>query len=169
MYIAPGQGTYSPQGTKFWCQQKLLFTSAICCLFQIIDHNSFWKIPYKSIKDHIWPYRKIGQGQPRLIIWANMIVLEHPMMHTMFQCLRPFGSGEEDFSRFLSYMGTAAILIKWPGLYEQTFVPPSYRSIILNLTLIGPVVSEEKMLKVCGRRTTTDDGGLPIIKADQMS
>ena len=26
-----GQGAYSPQGTKFWCQQKLLVTSVICC------------------------------------------------------------------------------------------------------------------------------------------
>ena len=31
IYIAPGQGAYSPQGTKFWCQQKLLVTSVICC------------------------------------------------------------------------------------------------------------------------------------------
>ena len=31
LYKAPGQGTYSPQGTKFWCQQKLLITSVICC------------------------------------------------------------------------------------------------------------------------------------------
>ena len=29
MYIAPGQGAYSPMGTKFWCQQKLLVTSVI--------------------------------------------------------------------------------------------------------------------------------------------
>ena len=31
MYIAPGQGAYSPQGTKYWCQQKLLVTLVICC------------------------------------------------------------------------------------------------------------------------------------------
>ena len=30
-HIAPGQGAYSPQGIKFWCQQKLLVTSVICC------------------------------------------------------------------------------------------------------------------------------------------
>ena len=29
--IGPGQGACSPQGTKFWCQQKLLETSVICC------------------------------------------------------------------------------------------------------------------------------------------
>ena len=92
MYIAPGQEhTAPPQGTKFWCQQKLLITSVICCQFQIIDNNSFWKIhcftffPYKSTRDQIWPCRKIGQGQPRVIIWANLVVLKHPMMHTKIQ------------------------------------------------------------------------------------
>ena len=87
MYIAPGQGgrgAYSPQGTKFWCQQKCLVTSVICCQFQIIDDKSFWKVhcftffPYKSIRDQIWPCRKIGQGQPRVIIWANLVVLKQP-------------------------------------------------------------------------------------------
>ena len=28
---SPRAGAYSPQGTKFWCQQKLLVTSVICC------------------------------------------------------------------------------------------------------------------------------------------
>ena len=31
IYIAPGKGAYSPYGTKFWCQQKLLVTSVIYC------------------------------------------------------------------------------------------------------------------------------------------
>ena len=54
-------------------------------------------------------------------------------------------------------MAMAAILVMWPGQFEQTFVPPSHRSSIWNLTLIGPVVSEEKMFKECGRRRTTMD------------
>ena len=53
-------------------------------------------------------------------------------------------------------MAMAAILVMWPGPFEQTFVPPSHRSSIWNLTLIGPVVSEEKMFKECGRRTMTE-------------
>ena len=32
------------------------------------------------------------------------------MLHTKFQGHRPFGSEEEDFLRFLPYMGMAAIL-----------------------------------------------------------
>ena len=34
MYIVPGQGQTAPRGTKFWCQQKCLVTSFICCRFQ---------------------------------------------------------------------------------------------------------------------------------------
>ena len=48
-------------------------------------------------------------------------------------------------------MGMAAILVMWPGPFEQTFVPPSHRNSIWNLTLIGPVVSE-KIFKECGRQ-----------------
>ena len=48
--------------------------------FYMIDYNSFWKIhcfnffPYKSIADQIWPCRKVGQRQPRGIIWRNLVV-----------------------------------------------------------------------------------------------
>ena len=78
-------------------------------------------------------------------------------MHTNFQGHWPFGSREEDFLRFLPYMGMAASLVMWPRLFEQTFVPPSHGGSIWNLTLIGPAVSKEKMFKECGWRTT--DGG----------
>ena len=44
-------------------------------------------------------------------------------------------------------MGMAAILVIWPGPIEQTFVSPSQGGSIWNLTLIGPVVSEEKMFE----------------------
>ena len=163
---SPGQEHTAPRGTKFLCQQKLLVTSVISCQFQIIDDNSFWKIhcfyffPIQKHRDQIGPCRKICHGQPRIIIWANLVVLKHPMMHTKIQGHWPFGSGEEDFFRLLPYMTMAAILDMWPWPFEQTFIPPSHRSSIWYLTLIGPVVSEEKMFKECGRRrtTTTYDG-----------
>ena len=44
----------------------------------------------------------------------------------------------------------AILVFMWPGPFEQTFVPPSRRSSIWNLTLIGPVLSEEMF--------TDDDG-----------
>ena len=54
-------------------------------------------------------------------------------------------------------MGMVAILVMWPWPFEQTCVPPSHWSSIWNLTLTGPVVSEEKMFKF-KVWTTTDDG-----------
>ena len=54
-------------------------------------------------------------------------------------------------------MGMAAILVMWPGPFEQTFVPPSHRSSIWNLSLIGQVVSEKKMFKEY-------NGGLHMLK-----
>ena len=51
-------------------------------------------------------------------------------------------------------MGMAAILVMWPGPFEQTFVPPSHGGAIWNLTLTGQAVSDEKMFKECGRQTT---------------
>ena len=44
-------------------------------------------------------------------------------------------------------MGMAAILIMWPEPVEQFFVPPSHGGSIWNLTLIGAVLSEEKMFE----------------------
>ena len=84
-------------------------------------------------------------------------------MYTKFQGHQPFGSREDDFLMFLPYVGMSAILVMWPGPLEQTFVPPSHRSSIWNLTSTGPVVSEEKMFKECGwwwRRMTMTEAYL---------
>ena len=56
-------------------------------------------------------------------------------------------------------MDMAAILVMWPGPFEQTFVHPSYGDSIWNLALIGPVVSEEKMFKECRRQTNWQTDG----------
>ena len=59
------------------------------------------------------------------------------MLHTKFQGQRPFGSGEEDFLRFLPHMGMAAILVMSPGPFEQTFVPPSEGDSTLDLASVS--------------------------------
>ena len=56
-------------------------------------------------------------------------------------------------------MGMAAILVMWPGPFQQIFIPPSHGGPIWNLTLIGTVVSEE-MFKECGRWMTTTEAYL---------
>ena len=81
------------------------------CVFDIIDYNSFWNIhcftffPYKSIREQIWPCCIIGQGQTRVIIWINLVVLVHLMLHTKFEGHQPFGFREEDFFKVFTIYG----------------------------------------------------------------
>ena len=114
--------------------------------------HCFILFPYKSVRGPIWSCHKLGHGQPMVNIWINLVVLEHPMLHTKFQGHQPFGSGEKNFLRFLSYIGRVAILVMWPRPFEKSFVPPSHEDSIWNLASIGPVVSE-KMLKEYGWQT----------------
>ena len=57
------------------------------------------------------PVLKLGQGQPRVIIYIKFVEIESPMIHTKFRDHRTSGSGEEDFLKFLPYMGMVAILV----------------------------------------------------------
>ena len=99
----------------------------------------------------------MGQGQLRVIIWTTLVVLPYTMLHTKFQGHWSIGSGEEDFLRFLPYMGMAAMLVMWSRSFEQLFFPKGPGGCIWNLVAIGPVVSEEKSFVIVdGRRT--DDG-----------
>ena len=45
------------------------------------------------------------------MIYIDFIELNPQMLHTKFQGNQLGGSGEEDFLRFLPYMGVAAILV----------------------------------------------------------
>ena len=62
----------------------------------------------------------------------------HLMLHTKFQGNQPRGSGEEDFLRFLPYMGIVAILFIRPRQFEQIFSLPSPGCCKWNLIEIGP-------------------------------
>ena len=115
--------------------------------FHIIEYHCFDQIQcftfslFKSPKDQIWPWWKIGQGQPRVTIWT---VLTHLMLHNKFQGNQPSISGEEDFLSVLPYMCIVAILVRRPGPSEKIFSLQFPGCCILNLIEIGPVVSEEK-------------------------
>ena len=61
-------------------EMTLTFNIHICSFFQLVSGHRlqiFWKINsfhfflWKSLSYQIWPCRKIGQGQPRVIIWTN--------------------------------------------------------------------------------------------------
>ena len=51
----------------------------------------------KNLRDQILPYHKIRQGQPKVIIYIILIVLESQMLNNTFQGNRLSGSGEDDF------------------------------------------------------------------------
>ena len=69
------------------------------------------KIRFEFLYVHDLGPRSTGQGQPRFTIYINFVELESPMLHAKFQGHRTSGSGEEDFQRFLPYIGVSAILV----------------------------------------------------------
>ena len=81
MYIAPGQGQITPWGQNF----------------------------YINIRDQIWPCHKIGQGQPRVIIWTNYDGPKAPMLKPSHKIIDPLVLEKKIFEGFLPYMGMAAI------------------------------------------------------------
>ena len=103
MYIAPGQGQTTPWGQNFYFNINFLslWSFAVSSIKWL--SNSF--SPHKSIRDQIWSCCKIGQGQPRAIIWTNYDGPESPMLHTKPKGNWPFGSGEEDFWRVFTIYG----------------------------------------------------------------
>ena len=65
------------------------------------------------------------------------------MLQAKFQDHRTSGSGEEDFQRFLPYMGVAAILAMLPASCHQIFISLYLKAFIQSLVQIGTVVSEK--------------------------
>ena len=62
----------------------------------------------------ILPWGKKVKRQHRTIIIAILVDLLSPIICEKIKAQGLFGSGEEDFKRFLPYMGMAAILINGP-------------------------------------------------------
>ena len=72
----------------------LIIKFTISTKFQVTGCNNFHHchiFPNKSLSCKICPCRKMGQGQPRVIIWTNYKRLESPMLHTKFR--RNWSSG----------------------------------------------------------------------------
>ena len=59
----------------------------------------------------------MGHGQTRDLIWTTLVVLTYMMLHTKFQGHGSIGSGEEEFLRFLPYMGMVAMLVMWSNSF----------------------------------------------------
>ena len=71
------------------------------------------------------------------------MVLTYMMLHTKFQGHGSIGSGEEDFLRFLPYMGMVAMLVMWPNSFVQIFIPILPQAFIWILVPNDPTVSEK--------------------------
>ena len=57
---SPGAGADSPQGTKFWCQQKCLITSFICSKFQKNIFEVWFYTFFSWFNTYIYP---LGRGR----------------------------------------------------------------------------------------------------------
>ena len=90
----------------------------------------------------------MGQGQPREIIWTILVVFTYTMLHTKFQGHWSVGSGEEDFLRFLPYMGMAAILVMWPNSFVFIFIPILLQAFIWTLVPNCPPVFEKNKFEL---------------------
>ena len=92
---------YSPgAGVDTWCQYlfkniNLLSIWSFVASFSLKGICKFFS--FKHIGDQIYPCRKLGQGQPKVIIYTNFEELELSMQHTRFQDHK---TGEENFYGF---------------------------------------------------------------------
>ena len=94
-------GADNPIRSNFLQKHQSSVSLVICCKFlQLNDLVTVF-----PIQIHWRPCRKIGQGQPMVIIYIISIELDSPMVHAKFQDHQPLGSGEEDLLSFLPYMG----------------------------------------------------------------
>ena len=128
-----------------WGQgQKLTFTfhtliSSISCLHLTtfrsqasrVSKNTVFNLFYRKACYQIWPCHKLGQGQPRIIIWTNYDGLESLMLHTKFPGNWSTGSGEEDFWRVFTIYGCGGHLGHVTSIISSNFhfiVPESFHT-----------------------------------------
>ena len=123
----------------------------------------FHFFPYKCQCDQIWPWPKIGQGHPRVTIYAIYHGPTPQMLHTKFHANRPSSSGEEDFWRVFIIYGHGGHLghVTWTP-YANFRSPIPWR-LHMKFTSIGPVVPEEKMFENVNT-THTQTTALPYDK-----
>ena len=102
-------------------QEYIWFREGILNPKSVIMHFHFFS--YKCLCDQIWPWSKIGQGHPRVTIYAIYDGPTTQMLHTKFRANRPAAPEKKIFEGFLPYMGKAGILVMWPGPHTQTTFP----------------------------------------------
>ena len=147
-------------------EMTLTFNTHICSFFQLVSGHRLqmiWKISnfhiflWKSPSNKIWPCCKIGQGQPRVIIWTNYDGLESPVLHAKFGGNRSAGSGEEDFWRVFTIYGRGGHLGHVTQMPRTNFRSPYPMRLHIKFGFNWSSSFREEDVLNCERRTT-DDG-----------
>ena len=93
------------------------------CSYQLWGHgcnrflkiNNFHLLPYKCLSDQTWPWRKIAQGQARVLIEINITGWHSKSYIPSFYCNRPLVLEKKISEGFLPYMGVGALMVMWPS------------------------------------------------------
>ena len=135
-YESPGSKVIQWSSTSCSHKLHLLIKTTFITNFQAKIFKTFHEILFYHFS--ILQCRKIGQGQPKVVVWTILVVLTYPMLHTEFQGNRLIDSGVENFKDFYH------IFAWWPywscDLDGLTIAPggPTW-----NLITIGPVTFGE--------------------------
>ena len=138
MYIALGQGQTAPRGQSFDVNRNVSSLHSFVASFKKRGENRSWSTQGHNLN-------KLGSTR------APDAAYQLPLSSA-------FWFRRRRFLKVFTINGHGDHL----GHVIWTVWTNSHGGSIWNLTLIGPVVSEEKMFKECGRQTT-DDGGLLIL------
>ena len=130
-----------------------MVTWTVCKILDILTFS-----PYKCLWYQIWPWPKIGQGHPRVIIWTNYDGPESPM--PSFVEIGPAVPEKKIFEGLLPYMGMAATLVMWPGPLRTNFRSPIPWRLHMKFGFNRPFFWRGRRLKMLTDRYT--DNGLAI-------
>ena len=148
-----------------WSEQPLIIIYNQClirikmsCKYNDFGFNSCGKMnisrffPYKCIRNQIWPCHKVGQGQPRIIICANLVGSKSPILHTMSQGHWPY-IPKKIFLKGLYHIWVwwSSWSCDWEHLCKLSFSHPKELPYEI---WIGQVVSEK--IENVDNRPTTD-------------
>ena len=128
----------------------------------------FHFFPYKCLCDQIWPWPKVGQGHPRVTIYAIYHGPTPQMLHTKFHAYRPSGSREEDFWRVFIIYGHGSHLghVTWTP-YANFRSPIPWR-LHMKFDFNRPSGSRGEDVWKCEHDTHTDNS-LAIWQAHQCA
>ena len=126
-------------------------------------NKKFQLFTFKCPWNQNWPCRKIGQGQPRVMIYINFVALQTLMLHAKFQGNWPSGSGEEDFLWFEHFWAwLPSLSCDLDHLYKLSFPLPKEAPHKIWLWSAMRFWRRRCLKSVNGRLRRTPDHGYPI-------